>query len=124
MVYVRCTVAQEIALTPKLTQLEGKWTRDATRGTGGICGVPVANSIALKVSPMEVGIETNWLTGVFKLDGTETGLLADTTAGRDDGWCRGLPQQTPADLPQNVMLALNWTMRPSWSSEGCCHSGP
>ena len=25
---------------------------------------------------------------------------------------------------QNVKLALNWTMRPSCSSEGCSHSGP
>jgi len=101
----RALVAQEIALTPKLTQLEGKWARDATRGTGGICGVPVAESIVLKVSPTEVGIQTDRLTGVFKLDGTETKLSdgRTATAAVDAGWLAITMKRRRGDVATNVM---------------------
>jgi hypothetical protein len=101
----RALAAQEIALTPKLTQLEGKWTRDATRGTGGICGVPVSDWIVLKVSPTEVGIETGWLAGVFKLDRTETQLSdgRTATAAVDAGWLAITMKRRRGDVATNVM---------------------
>ncbi len=82
-------IAQTIPLTQKLTRLEGRWTRDTTRGTEGACAVPyAADYVVLKVSPSEIRFETNWLAGAFKLDGSETGLGdgRTATAALDAGW--------------------------------------
>jgi hypothetical protein len=101
----RTVVTQEIALTTKLTGLQGTWARDATRGTGGICGVPVADTIALKVSPTEVAVETDHLRGVFKLDGTETELSDGRTAAAalDAGWLAITMKRRRGDYATNVM---------------------
>jgi hypothetical protein len=37
------------------------------------------------------------------------------------GACRGRPR---GHVLQKVILALNWTMRPSCNNDGCSHSGP
>ena len=64
--------------------LAGAWTLQqepaAGRGgrAGGIPGVPIATEIVIKVSPVDITIETNtgsaqaMQTGVYKLDGSET----------------------------------------------------
>jgi hypothetical protein len=82
-------IAQTIPLAGKLTSLEGRWSRDSSRGTRGGCEVPyAADVVELSVSPTEVRIQTNWFNGAFKLDGSET-TLSDgrrATAARDAGW--------------------------------------
>ena len=81
-------------LTDKLTNLEGAWVRDSTRGAGGICGVNPSDAVTFKVSPTEIAIgagTTQGATatqGVVKLDGTETVLYngRTATATLDAGW--------------------------------------
>ena len=83
-------VAQPVPLTAKLTGLSGVWTRDETRGWGGICGVPVPSRLSFAVRPGEVEIETNVFTGTLKLDGSDTtvsdGRIA--SASLDAGWLK------------------------------------
>ena len=82
--------AQPVPLTPKLTGLSGVWIRDATRGWGGICGVPVPTRLSFAVRPGEVEVETNVFTGTLKLDGSDTtvsdGRIAN--ASLDAGWLK------------------------------------
>ena len=81
-------------LTDKLTNLEGAWVRDPTRGAGGICGVNPSDAVTFKVSPTEIAIgaeSTQSATatqGVVKLDGSETVLYdgRTATATLDAGW--------------------------------------
>jgi hypothetical protein len=91
--------AQQIALTDKITRLDGTWTRAPEKGWGGICGVPASNGMSLSVSPAEISIQADTFSqgvssqrlmpiGVVKLDGTET-TLSDgrtATASTDAGW--------------------------------------
>ena len=75
-------------LTEKLTSLDGTWVHDPARGTGGICGVPKADVVTVKVSPSEIAIDASDTQGVIRLDGTQT-VLGDgrtATAALDAGW--------------------------------------
>ena len=77
-----------IPLTSKLTNLEGGWRVDETRGAGGICGVGPAPQVSIKVSPTEIEIDSSFVHGVVKLDGSETWLFDGRTASAttDAGW--------------------------------------
>jgi hypothetical protein len=77
-----------IPLTPKLSDLEGAWRLDPTRGAGGLCGVGPAPQVSLKVSPTEIEINSSFVHGVVKLDGSETRLFDGRTASAttDAGW--------------------------------------
>jgi hypothetical protein len=48
-----------VALSDKVTDLAGEWTRDPSRGTGGICGVAAGDTI---VFAMVAAIDAGWLT--------------------------------------------------------------
>src|SRR5829696_6762512 len=63
------------------SELAGTWTIDrgaapAGRGAGGIPGIPIANTMLIKLSPSEVTVETDTGSGqsmqtfVYKLDGS------------------------------------------------------
>jgi hypothetical protein len=63
------------------SQLAGTWTIDrggapAGRGGGGIAGIPIANTMIIKLSPNDVTMETDTGSGqsmqtfVYKLDGS------------------------------------------------------
>ena len=85
---------QPFPVTDKLSSLAGTWVRDATRGTGGICGVNPAEVITIAISPAAVTFKGGGARGdtetigTVKLDGTQT-TLADgrtATAALDAGW--------------------------------------
>src|SRR5919106_883291 len=77
-----------IPLTPKLTDLEGSWRLDPTRGAGGLCGIGPAPQVSMKVSPREIEINSSFVSGLVKLDGSETRLFDGRTASAttDAGW--------------------------------------
>jgi hypothetical protein len=91
--------AQQIALTDKITKLDGAWALEPERGWGGICGVPVSDELRLIVSPEEMSIHTKFFSqgiqsqtlmplGIIRLDGSVT-TLSDgrtATASTDAGW--------------------------------------
>ena len=63
------------------SELSGTWTIDrggapAGRGAGGIAGIPIANTMIIKLSPNDVTMETDTGSGqsmqsfVYKLDGS------------------------------------------------------
>jgi hypothetical protein len=95
---------QTIPLTDKLTQLHGTWALDPTRGVGGICGVPVTNSIAINVSAKDIRIETDQWTGVLPLDRKATSLSDGRTAAADvdAGWL-AITMRRPRSGTTNVM---------------------
>jgi hypothetical protein len=86
IVAVDLSVVLATALTVVLaaqanTELAGTWTieRDpapAGRGAGGIAGIPIANTMIIKLSPDDVTMETDTGSGrtmqsfVYKLDGS------------------------------------------------------
>jgi hypothetical protein len=88
--YPSAVAAQLIPLITKLTGLAGVWTRDTTRGAGGICGVPVPVRVEIAVTPTEIEIRTNVAEGTVKLDGSETTLSDGRTAraSLDAGWLK------------------------------------
>lgn len=91
--------AQQIALTDKVSRLDGIWVLEPEKGWGGICGVPVSSEMRLRVSPAEISIQATRFfqgvqtlsvmpLGVVALDGRETTLSDDrtATASTDAGW--------------------------------------
>src|SRR5262245_44950923 len=98
-------LAQTIPITEKLTQLQGQWTLDATRGTGGICGVPVAESLTIAVSEKEIRIQTSQWTGAIPMNGAEMTLTDGRTAkaGVDAGWLAITMKRNRGGAATNVM---------------------
>ena len=92
-------VAQQIALTDKISRLDGTWVLEPEKGWGGICGVPVSDELRMIVSPAEVSIQSKFFSqgiqsqmlmplGIITLDGNQM-TLSDgraATVTTDAGW--------------------------------------
>ena|SRR5688572_9138807 len=80
-----------IALTDKITSLDGVWVRDRTKGVEGYCGNTVDETIRIAVSASGVSFESRRLTGHLKLDGSVTNVGGGNFSGAasasiDAGW--------------------------------------
>jgi hypothetical protein len=84
------TPGRLLPLTDKLTNLQGTWKEDPTRGVGSICGVRPYDAISFKVSPTEIAIDAGLWNAVLPLDGRDT-RLSDGRVARatlDAGWLK------------------------------------
>ena len=74
-------------LTDKITDLAGTWTRDASRGTGGICGVPEPATLGFELAPGAISVtgRSNWK---IPLTGTATSDDGLAVLSTDAGWLK------------------------------------
>ena len=77
--------AQGIPLTDKLTSLNGSWVRDPARGAGGICGVPVADTITFDIAATPADANGVVFLGLVKLDRSDR-LFGEMRTSTDAGW--------------------------------------
>ena len=80
-----------IALTDKITSLDGVWTYDPTRGVRGSCANMVDQNdriIRIGVSPQGVNVDSGRLKQLLPLDGSAVVVRDSTvaTASLDAGW--------------------------------------
>ena len=80
-----------IALTDKITSLDGAWIYDPTRGVRGSCANMADQNdriIRISVSPQGVNVESERLKKLLPLDGSPVTVRASTaaTAALDAGW--------------------------------------
>jgi len=80
-----------IALTDKITSLDGVWTYDPTKGVRGSCANMADQPeriIRISVSPQGVNIESERLKRLLPLDGSPVTVRDSTsaTAALDAGW--------------------------------------
>ena len=78
-----------IALTDKITSLDGVWTHDPLKGLLSSCGGgTIDKTIRIGISPQGVRVESGRLTGLLPLDGGSVTVRESTvaTAGLDAGW--------------------------------------
>ena len=79
-------------LTDKVLDLRGEWKRDATRGTGGICGVRPDDTLVFDITgePPTLFLSSFRFTGRIPLDGSPAPLSDDRTvvATTDAGWLK------------------------------------
>ena len=79
-----------IALTEKITSLDGVWIYDPTKGVRGSCNLADQNDriIRISVSPQGVNVESGRLTKLLPLDGRPVTVKDRTvaTAALDAGW--------------------------------------
>ena len=79
-----------IALTEKITSLDGVWIYDPTRGVRGSCNLADQNDriIRISVAPQGVNVESGRLTKLLPLDGSPVPVRDKTvaTASLDAGW--------------------------------------
>ena len=80
-----------IALTDKITSLDGVWIYDPTKGVRGSCGNTVDQTeriIRISVSPQGVNVESERLKKLLPLDGSPVTVRDSTvaTAALDAGW--------------------------------------
>ncbi len=80
-----------IALTDRITSLDGLWLRDRTKGIEGYCGNTIDETIHVAVSALGVTFESRRLTGLIKLDGSVTNVGGGNFSGAasasiDAGW--------------------------------------
>jgi len=80
-------------LSDKVMDLAGEWTRDPSRGAGGICGVPADDTIAfdLTAQPQSLSIRSRRVDGRVPLDGSSLSLLGTfrtVVAATDAGWLK------------------------------------
>ena len=80
-----------VALIEKITNLDGLWIRDRTKGVEGHCGNTIDETIRISVSALGVGFESRRLTGLIQLDGSVTNVGGGTFSGAasaalDAGW--------------------------------------
>jgi hypothetical protein len=72
-------------ITDKISGLAGIWTRDPSRGAGGICGVSEADTLRFELRPDAI-----WVTGRsslrIPLTGTGTSHEGLVVASTDAGW--------------------------------------
>ena len=74
-------------ITDKITSLAGIWTRDPSRGSGGICGVSEPDVISFDLRPNSIMVQTR-STWTIPLTGTATTANGLTTASTDAGWLK------------------------------------
>lgn len=88
-------------ITDKITGLAGTWTRDPSRGTGGICGVSEANTLSFELQPDAISVtgRSSWR---IPLTGTATRSDGLAVASTDAGWLT-LTMTTPRGDFANVM---------------------
>jgi hypothetical protein len=83
------TRGQQLAfpLTDKITDLAGTWTRDTSRGVGGVCGVsePDAVSFELRAESIIVRTRSAWTIPLTGTATTGDGLIVAST---DAGWLK------------------------------------
>jgi hypothetical protein len=74
-------------ITDKITGLAGVWTRDPSRGTGGICGVSEADTLSFELQPDAIRVtgRSSWR---IPLTGTATGHDGLAVASTDAGWLK------------------------------------
>lgn len=79
-----------VALTAKITSLEGVWIHDPTKGVSGSCDLVDQNDriIRIRVSPQGVNVESGRLQALVPLDGSPVTIRDKTvaTAALDAGW--------------------------------------
>ena len=80
-----------IALTDKITSLDGVWIYDPTKGVRGSCDNTVDQTeriIRISVSPQGVNVESERLKKLLPLDGSPVTVrdLTAATAALDAGW--------------------------------------
>jgi hypothetical protein len=80
-----------IALTDKITSLDGVWIHNPTKGVRGSCATAVDQTeriIRIGVSPQGVNVESERLKRLLPLDGSPVTVRASTaaTAALDAGW--------------------------------------
>src|SRR5262245_1825090 len=80
-----------IALSDKITSLEGVWIHDPTKGVGGSCAITADQTdriIRISVSPQGVNVESERLKQLLPLDGSPVTVRDKTvaTAALDAGW--------------------------------------
>ena len=82
-------LGQELAfpITDKITSLAGVWTRDASRGAGGICGVSEPDAISFELRPDSIVVQTR-TTRTIPLTGTATTADGLASASTDAGWLK------------------------------------
>jgi hypothetical protein len=90
-----------IAMTANITSLDGLWIRDPTKGVEGHCGNTTDATIRISVSAPEVRFESRRLTGIIRLDGTETTVGGGNFSGAasatlDAGWLAVTTRRTRA----------------------------
>jgi hypothetical protein len=81
--------AQQLAfpITDKITGLAGTWTRDPSRGTGGICGVSEAATLRFELQPDAISVmgRSHWQ---IPLTGAATSGDGLAVASTDAGWLK------------------------------------
>jgi hypothetical protein len=81
--------AQQLAftITDKITGLAGTWTRDASRGTGGICGVSEASTLSFELQPDAINVtgRSSWRIPLTGAATSDDGLAVAST---DAGWLK------------------------------------
>ena len=80
---------QELAfpITDKITGLAGAWTRDTSRGAGGICGVSEPDVVRFELRPESIVVQTR-STRTIPLTGTATTADGLASASTDAGWLK------------------------------------
>jgi len=74
-------------ITDKISGLAGAWTREASRGTGGICGVSEVETVSFEVQPESITVAGRIRARVPLLGAatSDDGLVTATT---DAGWLK------------------------------------
>lgn len=83
-----------IALTDKITSLDGEWIRDPAKGVTSSCPSTstIDQTVRITVSPQGVSVESHRLKWLVPLDGSPTTVTASgnftgvATAALDAGW--------------------------------------
>ncbi len=74
-------------ITDKITGLVGTWTRDASRGTGRICGVSEADTLSFELQPDAISVtgRSRWRIALTGSATSDDGLAVAST---DAGWLK------------------------------------
>jgi hypothetical protein len=76
-----------IALTDKITSLDGVWIHDPTKGVTSSCPGTLDQTIRISVSPQGVSVESGRPRALLPLDGTPVTVTSGVaTATLDAGW--------------------------------------
>jgi hypothetical protein len=74
-------------VTDKITGLAGTWTRDTSRGSGGICGVSEPDVLRFELRPESIVVQTR-MTRTIPLTGTATTDDGLASVSTDAGWLK------------------------------------
>jgi hypothetical protein len=77
-----------IALTDKITSLDGLWIHDPTKGVDGTCPGAPDQTIRIGVSPQGIHVESGRPGGLLPLDGAPVTVTTNgvATASLEAGW--------------------------------------